>query len=251
MNKLYSHILLLLSIPCILFARDTVRVGTFMLRPFMMEGQDKRQTAGVAVDFWEKYVAPEMDVDIDASGPFPIMRTQKMLEDGDIDVICNMTKIPEREEKFIFSAQPLSEIAISIVVLKESRLKKVTCRDDLYNLRVVSLEKTFIPPLLASEKIKIELVSGADFFQRFIEMLEAGHADAFLHINNYSLRYELAQFGKTDSYRIIALPVDKVKVYCVFTKSERGLMLSKKFDAVNRSLFKARVYDSLAEETIK
>lgn len=240
-----------MSVSCMLIARDTVRVGTFTLRPFMMEGQDKKQTAGVAVDFWEKYVAPRMDVEVEASGPFPIMRTQKMLEDGDIDVICNMTKIPEREEKFIFSAEPLSEIAINIVVLKDNPLKNITRQSDLYNFRIVSLEKAFVPALLINDKIKIELVSGADFFQRFIEMLEARHADAFLHINHYSLRYELSQHGKKDAYRIISLPVDKVKVYCVFTKSERGVMLSGKFDAVNKSLFKARVYDRLAEDAIK
>ncbi|MBN1187635.1 MAG: hypothetical protein JXB49_35500 [Bacteroidales bacterium] len=116
---------------------------------------------------------------------------------------------------------------------------------------MVFLEKAFIPPILKHETIHFEIVSGADYFQRFMEMLEGGRTDAFLHINYFSLMYELKLFGKKDAYRIIPLPVDKEKVYCIFTRSQRGMRLSKLFDEINAPLFKSRVYDRLAEEMIR
>lgn len=251
MATLRSFLLLPLFIPYLLFGRDTIRVGTFPLSPFMMESEDHTRTTGVAIDFWVKHAGPQMDVEVKALGPFPANRVQKMLEDGAIDVIPNMTKNPEREKKFIVSEMPLSEITSCVVVLKKSPLKVITRQEDLFNLRLGFLEKAFIPPIMRHEKINIELVSGDDYFDRLIEMLEADRTDGFIHINYFSLKYELMLHGKKNAYRIIKLPEDKIKVYCVFTKSERGRKLSEKFNEINASLFKSKAYDLLAEEAVK
>ncbi|HMA66065.1 MAG: substrate-binding periplasmic protein [Fibrobacterota bacterium] len=235
----------------ILFARDTVRVGTFMLAPFMMESDDGKRTTGVGADFWRKFAGPQMGVDVEVYGPFPIKRALKLLEDGSIDVIPNMTKIPEREEKFLFSEVPLSEITPCIVVRKNNPLKKVTKQEDLYNLKMVHLDATYIPVILRHTTIKIEFLTGDDYFQGLIDMLEAGRVDAFIHINYFSLKYELMTHDKKDTYRILELPDEKIRVYCVFSKTERGKKFSDMFNTVNASLFDAHVYDSIAEAMVK
>jgi ABC-type amino acid transport substrate-binding protein len=234
-----------------LFGSDTIRVGTFMLPPFMMQSDDGKQTTGAGVDFWKKYAGPQMGVNVEALGPFPIKRALKLLEDGLIDVIPNMTKIPEREEKFLFAEEPLSEITSSIVVLKNSPLKKVTKQEDLYNLKMVHLDAAYIPKILRHPLIKIEFLTGDDYFQGLIDMLEAGRVDAFIHINYFSLKYELMAHGKKDTFRILQLPEEKIKVYCVFSKTERGKKFCTMFNSVNTSLFNAHMYDSIAEEMVK
>jgi ABC-type amino acid transport substrate-binding protein len=244
-------LMIILLFSQLLFGRDTVRVGTFMLAPFMMQAEDGKQTTGVGVDFWKNYAGPQMGVDVEAFGPFPIKRALKLLEDGSIDVIPNMTKIPEREEKFLFSEVPLSEITPCIVVLKNNPLKKVTNQVELYNLKMVHLHATYIPNILKHPTIKIEFLAGDDYFHGFIDMLDAGRVDAFIHINYFSLKYELMTHGKKDTYRILQLPEEKIKVYCVFSKTERGKKYRDMFNTVNTSLFKTHVYDSIAEAMVK
>lgn len=234
-----------------LFPRDTVRVGTFMLAPFMMGSDNGKQTTGVGADFWRKFAGPQMNVDVEMFGPFPIKRALKLLEDGSIDVIPNMTKIPEREEKFLFSEVPLSEITPCIVVRKDNSLKKVTKQEDLYNFKMVHLDATYIPVILRHPTIKIEFLTGDSYFQGLIDMLEADRVDAFIHINYFSLKYELMIRGKKDAYRILELPDEKIRVYCVFSKTERGRKFCDMFNSVNASLFNAHVYDSIAEEMVK
>lgn len=231
--------------------RDTVRVGTFMLPPFMMQSADGKKTTGVGVDFWKNHAGPQMNVEVEAFGPFPIKRALKLLEDGTIDVIPNMTKIPEREEKFLFPEMPLSEITPCIVVLDNSPLKKVTKQEDLYNMKLVHLDAAYIPKILRHSSIKIEFLAGDDYLHGLIDMLEAGRVDAFIHINYFSLRHELMTHGKKDVYRILQLPDEKIKVYCVFSKTERGKKFRDMFNIVNASLFNERVYDSIAEVMVK
>jgi ABC-type amino acid transport substrate-binding protein len=234
-----------------LFGRDTVRVGTFMLAPFMMQSYDGKQATGVGVDFWVHHAGPQMGVDVEVLGPFPIKRALKLLEDGSIDVIPNMTKIPEREEMFLFSEVPLSEIIPCIVVLKKNPLKKVTKQDDLYNMKMEHLDATYIPNILRHPSIKIDFLTGDDYFQGLIDMLDAGRVDAFIHINYFSLKYELMKHAKNDTYRILQLPDEKIKVYCVFSKTERGKKFRDMFNTANASLFKDHIYDSIAEEMVK
>jgi len=234
-----------------LFGRDTVRVGTFMLAPFMMQSYNGKQAAGVGIDFWVHHAGPLMGVDVEVFGPFPIKRALKLLENGSIDVIPNMTKIPEREEKFLFSEVPLSEIIPCIVVLNKHPLKKVTKQENLYNLKMEHLDATYIPNILRHPSIKIDFLTGDDYFQGLMDMLDAGRVDAFIHINYFSLKYELMKRGKKDTYRILQLPDERIKVYCVFSKTERGKKFCDMFDIVNTSLFNAHVYDSIAEEMVK
>lgn len=243
--------LIIFFLPASLPAQETIKIGTFTLPPFMMEIGPDKKTGGVAIDFWKKHIAPEMNVTVEAIGPFPAMRIIKMLEDGSIDLIPNMTKIKEREAKFIFPKTPLSQITTCLVVRKDSPLKKIRRKEDLFNLRIGFLEGGFVPLLLRHEKIKIELVHGADYFQRFIGMLDAKRTDAFLHINHLSLIYELKHMGINEKYRIILLPVKKINVYCVFQKTEKGRILAEKFEKINAPLFKAGIYNQMAENLLK
>ncbi|MBN2041334.1 MAG: transporter substrate-binding domain-containing protein [Spirochaetes bacterium] len=244
-------LIIFLFLPAFLSAQETVKIGTFTLPPFMMETGPDKKTGGVAIDFWKKHIAPEMNVTVEAIGPFPAMRIIKMLEDGTIDLIPNMTKIKEREAKFIFPKTPLSRITTCLVVRKDSPLKIIRKKEELFNLRIGFLEGGFIPPLIRHEKIKIELVYGADYFQRFIGMLDARRTDAFLHINHLSLMYELKLMGISEKYRIILLPVKKINVYCLFQKTEKGRILAEKFEKINAPLFKAGVYNQMAESLLK
>src|SRR5574344_576316 len=75
---------------------EVVRMAVFQLEPFMMHVPEKSEPGGVVIDYWRDYVAPRLGVTLVVTGPYPIARAQKMLEAGEVDVVSQLTKIPER-----------------------------------------------------------------------------------------------------------------------------------------------------------
>jgi hypothetical protein len=192
-----------------------------------------------------------MGVDIEVLGPFPLTRATKMLEDGEIDVITNTTKVPAREALFIYPETEMSVISSCLVVLNDSPLKKVAKSDDLFNMKIGFIEGGFVPPLLKNDKITIEFVTSNDFRQTLLDKLEGKRNDAFLDINYMSLLYDLKLKGFDKKVRTILLPVDPIKVYSIFQKSDKGQKLAKKFDEINKNYYKTDTYVNLAKEYLK
>jgi len=241
----------LLVLPSVLSAQQTIKIGIFELAPFMMEVGPEKKAGGAAIDYWEKYIAPAMGVKVEGVGPFPAARIMKMLQDGDVDAIMNMTKVPAREAAFIFPPTPLAETMSCLVVLKDSPLEVVTKQEDLFNLRIGAQEGAYVPPLLLDRRIAMETVSDTNWMQTLLAKLEAGRNDAFLRVNYLSLLYDLKRLGANDKVRVIMLPEEKIKVYCIFQKSERGLRLSQEFDAINAKYYGTQIYDDLARAYLK
>lgn len=93
---------LLTILPLPLMA-EAVRMAVFMLEPFMMElplpqsvGPQHSLLTGVTVEYWRQYLAPKMGIDLEVVGPYPIVRAIKLLETGEVDIVSQLTKIPER-----------------------------------------------------------------------------------------------------------------------------------------------------------
>lgn len=139
----------------------------------MMETGPDKNPGGAAIDYWKKYIAPEMNVELEVVGPFPIMRVTKMLEEDKVDIIPNMTRVPEREAIFIYPETNMSEISSCLVVLNGSPIKRVAKQEDLLNMKIGYIKGGFVPPLLKHEKIIIELTSGTDYRQILLGKLLA------------------------------------------------------------------------------
>ena len=78
-----------------------------------------------------------MGVDFEIAGIFPIARATQMLEDGEVDVVSQLTRIPERETRFLYPETALTSIISCLVVLKESPLQDVRNPENLYGMTVV------------------------------------------------------------------------------------------------------------------
>ena len=106
--------------------RENVKMAVFMLDPFMMEEDAKsKKVVGVTIDYWKAFIAPEMGVDFEVAGIYPVLRATQMLKDGEVDVVSQLTKIPEREAEFLYPETPLTSIISCLVVPKDSPLKEV------------------------------------------------------------------------------------------------------------------------------
>ncbi len=247
MRIIFIFIFLILKVTCV-YSMEKVRIGIFNLPPYMMAIGPDKKPGGSAIDYWKQHIAPKMNVEVEVSGPFPILRVVKMLEQGEVDVITNMTKIPERESMFIYPETNMSEISSCLVVSNDSPINKITDQEDLLGLRIGFIEGGYLPSLLRHPNIKFELSTQTNYQQILTDMLMNKRVDALLNINYISCLYDLSMKGYRNKVRVILLPVERTKVYSIFRKSEKGKRLAKRFDKANILYYKTDIYDNLAKK---
>lgn len=225
---------------------DTVRMAVFQLDPFMMEGD--KEPDGITVEYWRRFLAPRIGVDLVVLGPFPIKRAELMLERGEVDVVSQLTRIPERERRFVYPETPLTRIASCIAVLPDSPIVAADSREAFFDKRIGFIESAYIPPFLVHPRISIDLITHQDYRRMNLNKLFAGHVDVVLDINYMSFMYYLRQYGYVSHLRIMMLPGEPVEVYSIFRNDERGRRLASLFDRANREGTRDGVFDSITEE---
>lgn len=247
-NIVLRLIVLILAVS--LHGQENVVIGIFNLPPYMMEVGHDKKPGGAAIDFWRTCIAPNTGekIEIVGAGPFPPPRLFTMLEKGEVDVVNNITRVPEREKLFLYSESYLAEISSCLIVRKDSPITKVTRQEDLFDKTIGFIVGGYVPPLLQHERITFDLISDTDYGKVLLDKLLAKRFDACLHINYISLLYDLRLKGYEDKVRVVLLPVDKVKVYSIFRKSEKGERLREMFDRVNRTYYKTDTYLDLARK---
>lgn len=240
-----------IALLCLPLRADTVKMAIFQLEPFMMTMPGGTEPCGVVVDYWREYVAPRLGVTLSVSGPFSIARAQKMLESGEVDVVSQLTKIPERELMFTYPETPLALISSCIIVLNDDPLLKVTRTSDLYDKKIGFIEDAFIPQLLIDERIELELISFTDYREINLKKLLAGRIDAMLDINKDSMLYYLNSSKYRHSVRIIDLPVEKTATYSIFANTEKGRALCEAFEKINAEGYANGIYREMYKEYVK
>lgn len=226
----------------------TVKMAVFMLDPFMMEDAKSGKIVGVTVDYWKEFIAREMGVDFEVAGIYSILRATKMLKDGEVDVVSQLTKIPEREAEFLYPETPLTTILSCLAVLKDSPLKEVSKSEDLYGMTIGFLKAAYIPEMLKHEKINLELLSSTDFREMNYNKLIKKRMDAMLDINYVSMKYWLEKKGYFDNVRIIMLPVKPQEVYSIFRNTKEGAALRDAFDKANKKGISEKVFEKMSKK---
>ncbi|MGE0084587.1 MAG: substrate-binding periplasmic protein [Desulfococcaceae bacterium] len=222
-----------------------------MLDPFMMEEPESKKVVGVTIDYWKEFIAPEMGVDFEVAGMYPILRATQMLKNGEVDVVSQLTKIPEREAEFLYPETALTSIVSCLVVLKDSPLREVSKSEDLYGMTIGFIKAAYIPEMLKHEKIKLDLVSTTDFREMNYNKLVHKRLDAFLDINYVSMKYWLGSKGYLDRIRFIMLPVTPPEVYSIFRNTAEGAALRDAFDKANRKGISEKVFEKMSEKYLK
>lgn len=228
--------------------REVIRIGIFELGPFMMTVKNG-EAGGASVDIWRELIAPLMGVEIEASGPYPIPRLEKMLEAGEVDVIPYITKIPARESRFLYPSRSFTSITPCIIVRRDSALVAVERQEDLFDLKIGFITSAYIPPLLRHDRIKLDLITATDFRQINHQKLMNGRVDALLDINYVSLLYETNKHGYAQDIRIIPLKQGQTQIYSLFPNSPRGEDLRRRYESALSSI-PPRSFDDIVNRYI-
>lgn len=244
-RALFAMLALLCAVPA---RAEKLRIAVFQLEPFMMETESG--PGGVTVEYWRRFIAPRMGVEIEVLGPFPISRAVMMLENGEVDVVPQLTKIPDREARFLYPQSHLTLIKSCVIVRRDSSLVQVTSPSQFFGLRIGFMRDTYIPEFFVDARITIELIANQDYREVNLRKLLAGRIDAMLDINYESMIYYLAQNEMLGEVRVLQIPVEPVKVYSIFRKDERGRRLLAAFEKANREGLALGEFDRLAHEAV-
>ncbi len=229
----------------------TVKLAAFMVVPFMMEDTASDKVVGVTIDYWKEFIAPEMGVDFEVTGIYPILRAVQMLRDGEVDVVSQLTKTPEREAEFLYSDTPLTSIISCLFVLKESPLKEVRKSEDLFGMTLGFIKAARIPEMLKHEKIKLDLITTTDFRETNYKKLQFKRVDAILNVDYISTKYWLESKGHLDDVRLIMLPVKPMELYSIFRNTNEGAALRDAFDKANKKGISEKVFERMTQKYIK
>jgi ABC-type amino acid transport substrate-binding protein len=252
--KLLSNlfvVLLIVMFPQTQVSAKTVKMAVFMLDPFMMEEAGSKKVVGVTIDYWNSFIAPEMGVDIEVAGIYPILRATQMLRDGEVDVVSQLTKIPDREAEFLYPETPLTSIITCLVVMKDSPLKEVSKSEDLYGMTIGFIKAAYIPEMLKHQKIRLDLITTTDFREMNYNKLQHKIVDAMLDINYVSMKYWLESKGFLDKIRFIMLPVKPMEVYSIFRNTKEGASLRDAFDKANKKGISEKVFEKMTQKYLK
>jgi hypothetical protein len=134
------------------------------------------------------------------------------------------------------------------MVVPEDPLKDIKKPDDLFGKKIAFLEAGAIPPFLKNDKIVFELTPAEDYRMVNLNKMFGKRVDAVLDINYASMLYYLKQRKLTDKVRVIKLPVEPLKVYSIFQKSEKGERLMKMYE---KAIVEVNKTDAFAKLTKK
>ncbi|MFH0977179.1 MAG: transporter substrate-binding domain-containing protein [Spirochaetota bacterium] len=207
------------------FSKEKINIGYFSLEPHTISENNKH--LGAIIEFWEKYIAPEMNVELNWRGPLPPLRLFKSLENGEVNVIALLAKNPDRVKIFDFPNESFFIMEAGIAVTSDSKLNKINSVNDLFSLNLGFFQDGFIPPTLRDKRIKWNLVPATDWQTTNFNKLIAKRIDAAFNPESLSLIYEAKRLNIKNKVKILVIPNTKSELYSVFTKKDNGKYLKK------------------------
>lgn len=227
-------------------AQETIRIGYFDIKPWVIP--QAGSPTGAAVEYWEKTLAPAMQVKVEWVGPTSMMRLLKQLENGEIDAAVVLSRTPEREKLYRYPAVPYVKFHPTLAVAKSSRLTAINGQSDLDGLRVGFQQGGFIPPFLKTSRATLDLVASNTWLHdNFVKMF-ASRVDAVFDVGGESLLYEATRGGHLDQVKLLALPVPPQDIYTAFASTPRAEAFLKRYDPANEK--NARLMEALIKKYV-
>ena len=225
MEMLAGYIILPLLIPLLLATQlfaESMRVGYFIIPPYIMEEEAGTKPVGALVGFLEERIAPEMGVNVIwAERPTSLQRQLFQLEHGELDAGVILAYKPERMRFLDYPRNPFFETSPSLALLKHHPLQEIQKVEDILGLTIGCLGKSYISPFMRDKRIKFEFVYTNDASVLVFRKLLAGRIDAHYQLGVPVLLYLAKKFDAEEKIKILRLP-ERAVVYTAFSKKAGG-----------------------------
>ena len=217
---------------------ETIKMGYFEHHPHFITTEDGTPR-GATIAYFEM-VAEKMGYEVEWVGPLPMMRMNRMLNDGVLDGQPHETDIATYGETWYFADQPYHQAQAVFMVTQDNPLRSITTIEDVKGYRVGWIQHA-PPSLFVYENqvhFQIDLIaSNETMWERSLQKLLAGRIDAVHDLNLFTLPYIAKEMGIGDKVKTLILPEPPVPVYVVFSKqSPRGKELIEKYNQAQAEL---------------
>jgi len=222
-------LLLLILLPATPLFAESIRVGYFVIPPYVIQEEGGGKPKGALIDFLEKRIAPEMGVSVIwAEHATSLQRQLFQLEHNELDAGVILAYKPERMRFLDYPRNPFFETSPSLALLKTHPLQEVHKVEDILGLRIGCLGNSYLSPFMRDKRIHMEFVHTDNAPVLLFRKLLAGRIDAHYQLGVPALLYLAKMFDAESKIKIVRLP-EKAVVYTAFSK-KAGRNLAARYD---------------------
>ena len=228
---------------------EQLEVAYFIVPPHVIEdGEQSGKPKGTAIDFFEKIIAPEMEVTIKwRKVAVGIPRQLKMLEEGKIDAGVIFAKNKERAKFLNYPKYSFYDSRSVLAVTKNHPLKQVEKIEDILDYRIGYSAKAFKSPFMRDKRIKWDYVYTRDWINQSLKKLLINRLDAMYVVEAPPILYAARKNQAEDKIRLIFLPEPKTAIYTTFSKKSAPDLAQRYEKAFEKVGGQKRYYKMLAE----
>lgn len=216
---------------------ETITVGVFTIAPYVTAGDDGPR--GALVEFFDKEIAPRMQVRFQWERPVTVARLEQNLIAGRVLFTPILSRTTARELAHIqFTGEPQVRFTPVIAVLPEHPLHTINTAADLAGVMVGWMQAGALPPFMQDAQIRLELAGAIDWERTNLDKLRRGRIGAAYFSDRQTARYYAARTGM--QLKLLNLPVPGTTLYAAFAPSappalvERYLRAASEAFAANR-----------------
>lgn len=218
-------------------AADTITVGVFTVAPYVTAGDDGPR--GALVEFFEKEIAPRMQVRFHWERPVTVARLEQNLIAGRVLFTPILGKTPARELAHIqFAGEPQIRFTPVIALLPDHPLQAISTPSDLAGITVGWVQAGALPPFMQDARIRLDLAGAIDWERTNLDKLRLGRIGGAYFSDRHTARYYAVRTGM--QLKLLSLPVPGTPLYAAFAPSappalvERYLRAASEAFAANR-----------------
>lgn len=226
-------------------AEETMIVGFFNLEPHIYVGEHG-VIQGAAVEYWEKYLAPEMHVTVKWEGPLSYLRLLDMLRNGEVDAGIILGKTPERVEFLDYPDEPFYYAMPTLVVKQDAPLKEIRSVEDMLTLTICYVNGGYLPPIMQDSRLKIENLGHSNWAEGNLKKLAADRCDAAFFPEMNTARYYAHKLGLQEQVRTLALPEEPSVFYTAFSKKSGKDWLAR-YQQARETINAQIIYETISE----
>ncbi len=201
-------------------------IGVYELSPHMVvDGQ--REPSGAVVDFAREVLGKNEEF-----GPLEwrasnFARTLHELEAGRLDMVFMVAKNEQRSRIFRYSKSPLFETRSALVTLRGLPPAEFTSLEQLKGMRIGHATGSIIPEYFKGLDIEFANLSGEDYFQRGLKMVQHKRHNAYFAPTLTNAQYLIKRMDTANLFTVQALPVDMLGLYVVYGKALDEKMVAR------------------------
>jgi ABC-type amino acid transport substrate-binding protein len=191
--------------------------------PHIIYDASNPRPSGLVPEFVDLYLKQDLkkkyDMDIEWHQA-PTARLLRELETNDLDLLCFLSKNPEREKIYAFSEEPFIVGRNSLIVRKDFvKGTELVNLDAFKNKSIGAMSGVTLPASFAENSIHIFPITGSDITDRVLSLVEKKRVDGIFVHQNQVAEFFVRKNNDEDTLKVVTLPGESFKVYLAFRKS--------------------------------